>query len=120
MNVLKEIQKGTMRCKYILENDIENAKKYKVHYREEVDILIAANTKFMDQRVKELEQWCEASAIAWNIPQKGIHGVRRKILMGIANNYIDKISKDIFACAALKEELDTIRSRFDGFIYLTM
>ena len=120
MNVLKEIQKGIWRCQYLLENDVTNAKRYKIHYREEVDILIAANTKFMDQSVKKLQQWCEISAIAWNIPQKGIQKLKRKLVMSIANNQIDKLSTDIFKCATFKEELDAIRSRFDGVIYLTI
>ena len=43
MNVIKEIEKGIKRCQEILTYDLENAKKYKVQYREEVGVLISAN-----------------------------------------------------------------------------
>ena len=120
MDVIKEIENGINNCNWLLNNDIANAKEHKMYYSDEVDVLIKANEKFLNAKTKELEAWCEASAAAWEIPQKGVFRIlKRKILMSIANNHIDKISRDMFRSGRAREELEKIKSRFDGFIYLT-
>ena len=120
MNVIKEIEMGIKRCQNILTYDLENAKKFKVQYREEVGVLISANEKFIDEKVKELEVWCETSETVWNLPQDGIFiRIKRKILMAITNHYINNISGEMARAGIAREKLDEIRSRFDGFIYLT-
>ena len=92
MNVIKEIENGINNCNYLLENDIANAKEHKLYYSDEVDTLIKANEKFMNVKAKELEEWCNASEIVWNMPQSNIIlRIKRKILMSIANNYINKL-----------------------------
>lgn len=120
MDVIKEIEEGINKCNYLLTNDITYAKQHKIFYSEEVDVLIEANNKFLDMKSKELEAWCEASAVAWEIPQNNSFiRLKRRILMWIANNYINKISRDMARSGKAQEELEKIRSRFDGFLYLT-
>lgn len=120
MNVIKEIEKGIKRCQEILTYDLENAKKYKVQYREEVGVLISANEKFIDEKSKELEAWCEASENVWSLPQEGIFlRIKRKVLMAVTNHYISNISGEMARAGIAREKLDEIKSRFDGFIYLT-
>ena len=120
MNVMREIENGINACNELLAYDIENAKAHKIHYREEIDVLITANEKFLDAKTKELEAWCDASVTAWNIPQNHFFlRIKRKFLMWIANNHIDKISGEMFRSGKAREELQKIKSRFDGFIYLT-
>ena len=120
MNVIKEIERGINNCNYLLEKDIANAKEHKLYYSDEVDVLIKANKKFMDVKSRELEEWCNASVIAWNIPQNNIIlRIKRKILIAVANNYISKISYEMSRSGKAQEELEKIRSRFDGFLYLT-
>ena len=120
MNVLREVEKGVAKCNDLLENDIENAKMYKVHYREEVDILIMANQKFMDSKVKELETWCEASESVYKIPEDNwFIKIKRKVLMRIVNMHIDKIEDELVRSGLARDDLKKIKNRFDGFIYLT-
>ena len=119
MNIIREIERGVNNCKFLLEHDIANAKEHKQYYSGEVDVLIEANQKFLDMKTKELAAWCDASVIAWNIPQDNfIIRIKRRILMNIANNHIEKISNEMFRSGKAGEELEKIRSRFDGFLFL--
>ena len=119
MNIIREIEKGINNCNFLLEHDIANAKEHKQYYSVEVDVLIEANKKFLDMKSKELAEWCKASAAAWSIPQDNfIIRIKRRILMNIANNHIDKISNEMFRSGKAEEELKKIRSRFDGFLFL--
>ena len=120
MNVLREVEKGVKRCNNLLNNDVENAKRYKMHYREDVDILIEANEKYMKSKVKELENWCEASAAAYSLPQDNwFTRLKRNAIMAIANKKIDKIELEICRSGIARDDLKKIKSRFDGFIYLS-
>lgn len=119
MNVIKEIEKGIKNCNWILKNDIANAKEHKEYYSDEVDILIKANEKFLTMKAIELQTWCEVSTLAWNLKQTGLKKLKRKFLMWLACEYIDRIERDMLRAGKAKEELEKIRSRFDGFLYLT-
>ncbi|MBP3255094.1 MAG: hypothetical protein J6M60_01185 [Clostridia bacterium] len=119
MNVIKEIEKGIKNCKWLLENDVANAKEHKAYYSDEVDVLIEANEKFLNMKTIELQTWCEVSVIAWDMKQKGIKKFKRKILTWLASEYIDRIERDMLRAGKAREELKKIRSRFDGFLYLT-
>ena len=72
MNVLKELRKAVARCKYVLAYDRENAKEFKEKYRVEVEILKQVNEKYFEEKTEELQPWCNASVVAFNMSQKGL------------------------------------------------
>ena len=80
MNIIKEIENGINRCNWLLDNDIANAKEHKTYYSDEVDVLIKANEKFLTHKAIELQTWCEVSAIAWDMKQKGRKRFNQQLL----------------------------------------
>lgn len=119
MNVLKELQKAVVRCKYVLAYDRENAKEFKEKYRVQVEFLNQVNEKYFEEKTEELQAWCNASVVAFNIPQKGLKKLERKIKMNITNNHISRLCKEIYLSAEVKAELEEIKIQFDRLIYLT-
>ena len=120
MNVLRQIEKGVEEAEFILEHDVENAKKYKNSYREDVEILIQANDTFLENAAKEYKVWAETCEQVYEIPQTGIFiTLKRDFLMMITNYYLNKYTYQMEESGRLGKRLEAIKRSFDGFIYLT-
>ena len=119
MNVLRTIKRSIKWYKYVLAYDREKAKEFGERYINEIDFLESVNNNYFEKKVNELQKWSDASLAAFNLPQKGLKKLERKIKMKRSNNHISKLFQKMYLSAEVKVELEEIKLQFDRIIQLT-
>ena len=115
MNILQCIEEGVIDVELLLENDMEKAKKYRLSYKQDVEIMLKCTERFMLDRMNEIEKLDGKVAKIENKRKKGWF---QKISLKTISKHQDKLASDLVKANKLLTRIEKLKFLFDGYLNL--